>query len=149
MGSENCDLKGGHPPAVKVGGMRVVQHKRQSESEKAPEEKSTEESETVVEDEKTKLKPNQHQRRKLLRHTKKLARISLNKLFPRSQPQLRTSMLMQNLITNRFSNQEKIELNDKDTWSQEYVVLSFSIQFLKLNQFLLKLASKKEIFISL
>jgi len=49
--SENCDLKGGHAPAVKVGGMRVVQHKRQSESEKAPEEKSTEESETVVEDE--------------------------------------------------------------------------------------------------
>jgi len=28
------DLKGGRPPAVKVGGMRVVQHKRASESEK-------------------------------------------------------------------------------------------------------------------
>ncbi|XP_060074788.1 death-associated protein 1-like [Ylistrum balloti] len=25
--AEGADLKGGHPPAVKVGGMRVVQHK--------------------------------------------------------------------------------------------------------------------------
>lgn len=38
--SDSPDLKGGRPPAVKVGGMRVVQHKRvTSESEKTEEEK--------------------------------------------------------------------------------------------------------------
>jgi len=42
---DSPDLKGGRPPAVKVGGMRVVQHKRTtSENEKAEEEKPTEEA---------------------------------------------------------------------------------------------------------
>lgn len=44
--SDSPDLKGGRPPAVKVGGMRVVQHKRaasEHESEKVEEEKPTEE----------------------------------------------------------------------------------------------------------
>jgi len=33
---ESADLKGGHAPAVKVGGMRVVQHKNTDKSEAAP-----------------------------------------------------------------------------------------------------------------
>lgn len=42
--SDSPDLKGGRPPAVKVGGMRVVQHKRAtSETEKTEEEKPAEE----------------------------------------------------------------------------------------------------------
>jgi len=46
--SDSPDLKGGRPPAVKVGGMRVVQHKQvKSESEKTEEEKN--ETEEVVE----------------------------------------------------------------------------------------------------
>jgi len=48
--SDSPDLKGGRPPAVKVGGMRVVQHKRVTgESEKTEEEKPAEE---VAENEK-------------------------------------------------------------------------------------------------
>ncbi len=41
----NVELKAGHAPAQKVGGMRVVQHKRLSESEKNedPTPKQTEE----------------------------------------------------------------------------------------------------------
>lgn len=46
--SQSPDLKGGRPPAVKVGGMRVVQHKRAtSESEKVEEKPA----ETEVQDE--------------------------------------------------------------------------------------------------
>ncbi|XP_074605312.1 death-associated protein 1-like [Brevipalpus obovatus] len=31
---EHCELKAGHPPAVKVGGMRITQHKTAKEPEK-------------------------------------------------------------------------------------------------------------------
>jgi len=33
---EATDLKGGHAPAVKVGGMRVVQHKKEADKTEAP-----------------------------------------------------------------------------------------------------------------
>ena len=50
---ENAELKAGHAPAQKVGGMRVVQHKRLSESEKhegSPPKPSEEEKEEFGED---------------------------------------------------------------------------------------------------
>ncbi|XP_076628603.1 death-associated protein 1 [Colletes latitarsis] len=31
--SEKCKLKGGHPPAVKAGGMRITQHKTPKEEQ--------------------------------------------------------------------------------------------------------------------
>merc|ERR1719175_431538 len=34
MADEKDEMKGGHPPAQKVGGMRVVSHRRDSESAK-------------------------------------------------------------------------------------------------------------------
>ena len=33
MENETTELKGGHPPAVKVGGVRIVQHKPKEEKE--------------------------------------------------------------------------------------------------------------------
>lgn len=39
---EDPNLKAGHPPAVKAGGMRVVQHKRHASGDK-PEEKPSQE----------------------------------------------------------------------------------------------------------
>ena len=41
MEVEGAELKGGHPPAQKVGGVRIVQHKPRDEKEAAP--KPTEE----------------------------------------------------------------------------------------------------------
>jgi len=40
---EAKELKAGHPPAVKVGGMRITQHKPTHPPEKAPEKKDAEE----------------------------------------------------------------------------------------------------------
>ena len=54
MADENPELKGGHAPAQKVGGMRVVQHKQQ-EKEEPPKAKMTpEEVEEFGEDNKNK-----------------------------------------------------------------------------------------------
>jgi len=51
--SDSPDLKGGRPPAVKVGGMRVVQHKQvKSESEKTEEEKPADDVAENAENEK-------------------------------------------------------------------------------------------------
>jgi hypothetical protein len=33
MENDNTELKGGHPPAQKVGGVRIVQHKPKEEKE--------------------------------------------------------------------------------------------------------------------
>lgn len=50
MNPEN-ELKGGHPPAEKVGGMRVVRHTRTSTSEpKTENEKPEEEEKEPIED---------------------------------------------------------------------------------------------------
>lgn len=47
---ENTELKAGHPPAVKAGGMRITQHKVCSSAhEKAPELKKEEGEEAVAE----------------------------------------------------------------------------------------------------
>jgi hypothetical protein len=35
MENETTELKGGHPPALKVGGVRIVQHKPREEKEVA------------------------------------------------------------------------------------------------------------------
>ncbi|XP_025094190.1 death-associated protein 1-like [Pomacea canaliculata] len=39
------DLKGGHPPAVKAGGMRIVQHKKELEKDETPQMTPEEEEE--------------------------------------------------------------------------------------------------------
>eukprot|EP00088_Acartia_fossae_P027602 TRINITY_DN28346_c0_g1_i1.p3 TRINITY_DN28346_c0_g1~~TRINITY_DN28346_c0_g1_i1.p3 ORF type:complete len:107 (-),score=52.00 TRINITY_DN28346_c0_g1_i1:243-563(-) len=54
--AEQQDLKGGHAPAVKVGGMRVVQHKTNREEKAAapPPKPSEEEIEEFGEDKKDK-----------------------------------------------------------------------------------------------
>lgn len=51
---EPQELKGGHAPAVKVGGMRVVQHKQDKPEEKSPAKPTEEEIEEFGEDVKDK-----------------------------------------------------------------------------------------------
>ncbi|CAN8024504.1 unnamed protein product [Ixodes persulcatus] len=46
---ETTELKAGHPPAVKAGGMRITQHKVCTGHEKAPELKKEEGEEAAVE----------------------------------------------------------------------------------------------------
>ncbi|XP_043275396.1 death-associated protein 1 [Venturia canescens] len=41
---DECKLKGGHPPAVKAGGMRITQHKNPKEEKEVRSSKDAEES---------------------------------------------------------------------------------------------------------
>ncbi|GAB6031307.1 triosephosphate isomerase [Chamberlinius hualienensis] len=50
MSSSDTELKGGHPPAVKVGGMRISQHKGTPEKVEPPKEKPTEDDDEWLED---------------------------------------------------------------------------------------------------
>ncbi|CAL1677072.1 unnamed protein product [Lasius platythorax] len=43
-GTDECKLKGGHPPAVKAGGMRITQHKTPKDERETKPSKDVEES---------------------------------------------------------------------------------------------------------